>query len=183
MRISDWSSDVCSSDLTDAGGALPGSNASVGFNGAEGGGGGDDDDGYYAHVNASSPGQLRCSLHETIRGHTVYPYSGSGTSTWTILEIADEDPANAGRILDAYRNRSYAKGSDRAGTGSGLTYNREHTWPNSLGFGSRSGDKGLPNAPYTDTHMLYLSDTAHNGDRGHKPYPDCPAPTPHDPPP
>src|SRR3546814_7598131 len=106
MRISDWSSDVCSSDLsidaaklTDAGGAHPGTNASVGFNVAEGGGG--DDDGYYAHVNASSPGQLRCSLHETIRGHTVYPYSGSGTSTWTILEIADEDPANAGRILDA----------------------------------------------------------------------------------
>src|SRR3546814_545012 len=134
-----------------------------------------DDDGYYAHVNASSPGQLRCSLHDTIRGHTVYPYSGSGTSTWTILESADEDPANAGRILDAYRNRSYAKGSDRAGTGSGLTYNREHTWPNSLGFGSRSGDKGLPNAPYTDTHMLYLSDTAYNGDRGNKPYADCPA--------
>lgn len=160
--------------LTDAGGAHPGTNASVGFNVAEGGGG-DDDDGYYAHVNASSPGQLRCSLHETIRGHAVYPYSGSGTSTWTILEIADEDPANAGRILDAYRNRSYAKGSDRAGTGSGLTYNREHTWPNSLGFGSRSGDKGLPNAPYTDTHMLYLSDTAYNGDRGNKPYADCPA--------
>src|SRR3546814_18355014 len=65
--------------------------------------------------------------------------------------------------------------SDRAGTGSGLTYNREHTWPNSLGFGSRSGDKGLPNAPYTDTHMLYLSDTAYNGDRGNKPYADCPA--------
>src|SRR3546814_5061145 len=63
----------------------------------------------------------------------------------------------------------------RAGTGSGLTYNREHTWPNSLGFGSRSGDKGLPNAPYTDTHMLYLSDTAYNGDRGNKPYADCPA--------
>src|SRR3546814_966388 len=113
MRISDWSSDVCSSDLV----------------------------GYYAHVNASSPGQLRCSLHETIRGHAVYPYSGSGTSTWTILEIADEDPANAGRIIDVYRNRSYAKGSDRAGTGSGLTYNREHTWPNSLGFGSRRSEE------------------------------------------
>ncbi|OCG92385.1 hypothetical protein LMG933_22775, partial [Xanthomonas euvesicatoria] len=72
-------------------------------------------------------------MHATIKGHTVYPYSGSGTSTWTILEMADEDPNNSGRILDAYRNRSYAKVSDRAGTGSGLTYNREHTWPNSLG--------------------------------------------------
>src|SRR6185312_5927049 len=33
--------------------------------------------GYYDHVNTSSPEQLRCSLHATIKGHTVYPYSGS----------------------------------------------------------------------------------------------------------
>lgn len=129
--------------------------------------------GYYDRVNTSSASQLRCSLHETIRNHTVYPYSGSGTNTWTILEIADEDPGNSGRILDVYRNRSYAKGSDRAGTGSGLTYNREHAWPNSLGFGSATGDLGLPNAPYTDTHMLYLSDTTWNADRGNKPYANC----------
>ncbi|MEO7757449.1 MAG: Ig-like domain-containing protein, partial [Dokdonella sp.] len=42
---------------------------------------------YYAHVNTGSPDQLRCSLHLTIRGHTAYPYSGSGTTTWTILEL------------------------------------------------------------------------------------------------
>jgi endonuclease I len=160
--------------ISDGGGAHPGTDASVGFTVADGGGDGGDDD-YYSHVNTSSAQQLRCSLHQTIRGHTAYPYSGSGTSTWTILEIADEDPANPGRILDAYRNRSYAKGSDRAGTGSGLTYNREHSWPNSLGFGSASGDKGLPYAPYTDTHMLYLTDAAYNSDRGNKPYADCPA--------
>ena len=59
--------------------------------------------GYYSKVNTSSPSQLRCSLHATIKGHTAYPYSGSGTSTWTILEIADEDPNNPNRILDAYR--------------------------------------------------------------------------------
>ena len=128
---------------------------------------------YYAKVNTSSPSQLRCSLHETIKGHTAYPYSGSGTSTWTILEIADEDPNNSGNILDAYRNRSYTKVSGRAGTGSGLTYNREHTWPNSLGFASTTGDKGLPYAPYTDTHMLYLTDAQWNADRGNKPYAKC----------
>ncbi|MBN8726935.1 MAG: endonuclease [Xanthomonadales bacterium] len=122
---------------------------------------------YYSRVNTSSPGQLRCSLHETIRGHTVYPYSGSGTNTWTILELAQQDPSNANRIIDVYRNRSYARGSDRAGTGSGLTYNREHTWPNSLGFAS----SGL--AAYTDTHMLWLSDTDHNARRGNKPYGNC----------
>lgn len=138
---------------------------------APGGGGGD----YYGRVNTSTAGQLRCSLHQTIRGHSVYPYSGSGTSTWSILEIADEDPRDPGRVLDAYRNRSYAKGGDRAGTGTGVTYNREHTWPNSLGFGSSSGDLGLPHAPYTDTHMLYLTDTRYNADRGNKPYAPCTA--------
>ena len=79
------------------------------------------------------------------------------------------------RILDAYRNRSYTKVSGRAGTGSGLTYNREHTWPNSLGFASTTGDKGLPYAPYTDTHMLYLTDAQWNADRGNKPFGKCDA--------
>ncbi|MBJ6978507.1 endonuclease [Luteimonas sp. MC1895] len=129
---------------------------------------------YYGLVNASSPDQLRCSLHETIRGHVAYPYSGSGTNTWTILEIADEDPNDAGRILDVYRNRTYAKGSDRAGSGGSNKYNREHTWPNSLGFPSNSVG-GLPNAPYTDTHMLYLSDEVYNSNRGNMPFANCDA--------
>lgn len=130
-------------------------------------------EGYYAQVNTSSPDQLRCSLHATIRGHTSYPYSGSGTNTWTILELAQEDPNDPGKIVDVYRNRSYNKVSDRAGTGSGITYNREHTWPNSLGFPSATGNLGKPNAPYTDTHMLWLSDTQWNSDRGNKPYANC----------
>lgn len=160
---------VVASKVSDAGGARPAQDTVIDFDVASGGG-----SGYYARVNTSSASQLRCSLHATIRGHTVYPYSSSsGTSTWTILEIADEDPNNAGRILDAYRNRSYAKVTDRAGSGTGLKYNREHTWPNSLGFGSTSGDKGLPYAPYTDTHMLYLTDAQWNADRGNKPFADC----------
>lgn len=130
-------------------------------------------EGYYAQVNTGSPDQLRCSLHATIRGHTAYPYSGSGTNTWTILELAQEDPSNPDKIVDVYRNRSYNKVSDRAGTGSGITYNREHTWPNSLGFPGATGNLGKPNAPYTDTHMLWLSDTQWNADRGNKPYATC----------
>ena len=130
--------------------------------------------GYYSRINTNSPAQLRCSLHATIKNHTSYPYSSSsGTNTWTILEIADEDPNNSSNILDIYRNRSYPKVSARAGTGSGLTYNREHTWPKSLGFSSTTGDKGLPNAPHTDIHMLYLSDTNFNSDRGNKPLDNC----------
>lgn len=161
---------VVAAKVTDAGGARPAQDKAVDFDVASGGGSG----GYYARVNTSSPSQLRCSLHETIKGHTAYPYSSStGTNTWTILEIADEDPNDSGRILDAYRNRSYPKVSGRSGTG--LKYNREHTWPNSLGFASTTGDKGLPYAPYTDTHMLYLTDSVWNSDRGNKPYADCPS--------
>jgi endonuclease I len=163
---------ILAARVSDAGGAHPAQDSSIAFSVASGTGGGGS--GYYARVNTSSPSQLRCSLHETIKGHTVYPYSSSsGTNTWTILEIADEDPSNSGRVLDAYRNRSYAKVTDRAGSGSGLKYNREHSWPNSLGFGSATGDKGLPYAPYTDTHMLYLTDSAWNADRGNKPYANC----------
>lgn len=139
---------------------------------------------YYASVDASSATRLRETLHELIDDHTAFAYSLSTTcslanpaatcDTWDILELADEDPLNPGRILDVYRNRSYLKVADRAGTGSGITYNREHTWPNSLGFGSTTGNLGLPNAPYTDAHMLYLSDTQYNSDRGNKPYANCP---------
>lgn len=130
-------------------------------------------EGYYGLVNASSPDQLRCTLHQTIRGHVAYPYSGGGTSTWTILEIADEDPNDPGKILDVYRNHSYTKFTNRSGqSGTGLKYNREHTWPNSLGFPSNTQD-GLPNAPYTDTHMLYLSDEVYNSNRGNMPFANC----------
>lgn len=160
---------VVASKVSDSGGAHPAQNTVIDFDIASGSTPG----GYYSRVNTSSASQLRCSLHKTIRNHTAYPYSASTTDTWDILELADEDPNNAARILDVYRNRSYLKGSERAGTGTGITYNREHTWPNSLGFGSATGDKGLPYAPYTDTHMLYLSDTNYNSDRGNKPYAAC----------
>ncbi|NZA24975.1 endonuclease [Luteimonas sp. SJ-92] len=163
---------VAAAAVSDQDGAHPDADLQVGFTVAGGGG---DSGGYYGRVNPSSPEQLRCSLHHTIRGHTAYPYSGGGTDTWAILEIADEDPADPGRVRDVYRNGSYAKGDARAGTGSGATYNREHTWPNSLGFGSRTGDRGLPHAPYTDAHMLYLSDTDYNAARGNRPFADCPA--------
>ncbi len=161
---------VVANNITDSGGAKPTGNTVVNFNVATGGGGGT---GYYARVNTSSASQLRCSLHATIKGHTAYPYSSGTTNTWSILEIADEDPLNSSRVLDVYRNHSYAKITDRAGGAAGIKYNREHTWPKSLGFSSETGNLGLPNSPHTDTHMLYLSDANYNSDRGNKPYTNC----------
>ena len=159
---------VVANRITDSAGLTPASNTTISFNVATA-----TTAGYWSRINTSSASQLRCSLHATIKGHTSYPYSGSGTNTWTILEVADEDPNNPANILDIYRNRSYPKVSARAGTGSGLTYNREHTWPKSLGFSSATGDKGLPYAPHTDAHMLYLSDTNFNSSRGNKPLANC----------
>lgn len=118
---------------------------------------------YYAQVNTSTPAQLRCSLHETIDNHTAFPYTSSSTDTWDILNLADEDPVNTGAILDIYRNETMTKI-----TGGQGAYNREHTWPNSLGFPG-----GQPGA-YTDTHMLYASHTGYNSTRGNKRYDNCP---------
>ena len=164
---------ITASRLTDADGPTPAANTTVKFSVASGSTPGVPGTGYWSQVNTASAPQLRCSIHHTIKGHTSYPYSGGTTNTWTILEIADENPANAGQILDIYRNRAYTKVSARAGTGSGLTYNREHTWPKSLGFSATNGDKGLPNAPHTDAHMLYLSDANFNSSRGNKPLANC----------
>lgn len=120
--------------------------------------------GYYASVVTSSAAQLRSTLHAVIDDHTRYPYTASTTDTWDILDRADQDPLNAGRVLDIYKNASYAKAA-----GGNTYYNREHTWPKSLGF----PDDVSSNYPYTDTHMLMVSDVSHNSARGNLPFGNC----------
>ncbi len=117
--------------------------------------------GYYDTVNTSTPALLRSTLHEVIDDHTRYPYTSSSTDTWNILEEADQDPNNSANILDVYKNHSYVK----IGGGTG-PYNREHVWPNSYGFPT----DGTTNYPYTDCHMLMLSDTNYNNSRGNLPF-------------
>ncbi|MCQ6513241.1 hypothetical protein NPN18_26095, partial [Vibrio parahaemolyticus] len=80
-------------------------------------------------VNTTSASALRSSLHAIIDDHTRFPYTASTTDTWDILDRADQDPLNSGRILDVYKNAVYTK----AGGGNNF-YNREHSWPKSLGF-------------------------------------------------
>ncbi len=120
--------------------------------------------GYYATVDASSEGALRATLHDVIDGHTKIPYTASSTDTWDVLELADQDPLDAGRVLDVYRNRSFPKYG-----GGNNSYNREHTWPNSYGF----PDDGWSNLPYSDCHHLFLCDIAYNGARGSRVFDHC----------
>ena len=127
--------------------------------------------GYYERVDPSSCRALRATLHGTIDDHVSVSYS---PGVWDVLEVADQDPTEPGKILDAYHNKKYTKVTDRSGGQDSDHYNREHTWPNSLGFPGTTGDLGLPNAPYTDTHMLYLTDSFYNLHRSNSPYRDCP---------
>jgi endonuclease I len=120
--------------------------------------------GYYASVNTSSAAALRASLHALIDDHSKIPYTASTTDVWDVLDRAEQDPLNSARVLDIYKNASYAKAA-----GGNSFYNREHTWPKSLGF----PNDGASNYPYSDTHMLMASDIAYNADRGNLPFDDC----------
>ena len=120
--------------------------------------------GYYGSVIATSAANLRASLHPVIDDHTKIPYSAAARDAWDVLEKAEQDPLDATRILDIYKNASYAK----AGTGNNF-YNKEHTWPKSLGF----PNDGATNYPYSDTHMLMLSDIGHNSARGNLAFGTC----------
>ncbi|MEZ5465378.1 MAG: endonuclease [Lysobacteraceae bacterium] len=120
--------------------------------------------GYYNGVTTTSASALRSSLHMVIDDHTRFPYTSGSTDTWDILDFADEDPTNQSRILDIFKNASYAKSG-----GGNTNYNREHTWPKSLGF----PDDVASNYPYTDTHMLMLADINYNSSRGNKPFGNC----------
>lgn len=120
--------------------------------------------GYYATVDASTPTSLRTALHAVIDDHVRFPYTAASTDTWDILELADQDPANAGNIVDLYRNQSLPKQGGGAGA-----YDREHTWPNSYGYPNDSST----NYPYTDCHTLFLCDTSYHASRSNLPYRFC----------
>ncbi|MFP8876904.1 MAG: endonuclease, partial [Myxococcota bacterium] len=122
--------------------------------------------GYYASADASNANALRTSLHEIIDDHQRLPYTSSAADTWDVLEEADQDPSDAGAIVDVYLNQSFLKNG-----GGGGGYNREHAWPKSYGFPA----DGSANYPYTDCHHLFLSDESYNSSRSNKPYDQCDA--------
>ena len=120
--------------------------------------------GYYDSVDTTNPTTLRTTLHAVIDDHQRFPYTSGNTDTWDILELADEDPNDSGRIIDVYKNASILK----FGGGNG-PYNREHTWPKSFGFPDNTP------GPYTDCHHLFLCDPGYNTARSNHPYRTCSA--------
>jgi endonuclease I len=122
-------------------------------------------DGYYDAVDASSAQVLRDTLHTTIDDHQRFPYTSSDTDTWDVLELADEDLSDSGRIVTLYKNESILKWS-----GGDSEYNREHTWPRSFGFPDNDASM---NYPFTDMHHLFLANPAYNSARSNKPFENC----------
>ena len=120
---------------------------------------------YYDDADTASPQALRDSLHLIIDDHTRFPYTSDSIDTWDVLELADEDMQDSGRIVTIYKNESIIKWS-----GGTSQYNREHTWPRSYGFPNNDASM---NYPFTDMHHLFLSDPDYNSDRSNKPFEDC----------
>ena len=119
---------------------------------------------YYSSVDTTNATTLRATLHEVIDDHERFPYTASTTDTWDILNLADEDPNDINRIVDIYKNASYAKISGGVGA-----YNREHSWPKSYGF----PNDGADNSAYTDCHHLFASDVGYNAERSNRPFRQC----------
>ena len=105
---------------------------------------------------------LQSQLHDIIDGHSQLSYD----SARSILQITDVDPNDADNIILVY-NRAALDVSGLIsspgipGWDSGVSWNREHTWPRSLGVGSSGADN-------SDLHQLRPSDPGINGSRGNK---------------
>lgn len=115
--------------------------------------------GYYASAQGRSGADLRTTLHQIVRAHTVIPYSsGSLFDTSDALKVLDRNPANASQVLLIYTPGVTVPAST-FGNSSG--WNREHLWPNSLGI-----DDVEP--AYADLHNLRACDLTVNAERANK---------------
>ena len=126
--------------------------------------GSDPPQGYYDAVDESSQSRAPREPPPDHRRPRALPRTSGSTDTWNILELADQDPSNSSRVIDVYRNRSFAKQG-----GGNSNYNREHVWPTSYGFPDNNGQ----NFPFVDCHMLRICDGGYNSSRSNKPFGNC----------
>lgn len=107
--------------------------------------------GYYNSATGTGAA-LKSQLHDIIDGHTIQTY-GEARS---YLQVTDADPDNPGHILLVYDRVSLdvsGLGGSIPGWDSGVSWNREHTWPKALGVGDCSNnDSNRPSC--SDLHQL-----------------------------
>ncbi|MEW6653442.1 MAG: endonuclease, partial [Bacteroidota bacterium] len=125
--------------------------------------------GYYSNVNTTLNGAaFKTELHNLIKGHTSYPYTGSSTDVWDILNHAYQDPANSNNVILLYTGRSQAK-TYNASTNSNdpNAWNREHVWAQSRGGFDVDIIAHNPGVA-SDAHSIAPEDASVNSDRGNK---------------
>lgn len=91
---------------------------------------------YYTNATAKYGAALKSALHAIIAPHLVKTYDDART----ILQVLDADPSNATKIVLVYSGYSVNKTWD-----SGVTWNREHLWPQSRGVSTGPGSSDLFN--------------------------------------
>jgi endonuclease I len=120
--------------------------------------------GYYDGAEGLSGDALKAALNDIISGHTVYPYTSSGTDVWDILKATDRDPVNPANVILLYTGWS-VDAAQEYNNGNGWT--REHCWPKSHGFPTES------QPAYTDCHHLRPEDVSVNSARNSRWYGEC----------
>jgi endonuclease I len=116
--------------------------------------------GLYATANGLAGASLQAALHAAIREHTSITYD----QAWEALKILDQDPANSANVLLIYSGESRSKNLQENGSNNNAHWNREHTWPRSL------GDFATGDVPGSDLHHLFPCDTDVNATRGNLPF-------------
>ena len=118
---------------------------------------------YYNSALGRTGDSLRAALNSIISDS---PEQFSYDEVWDELRHSDEDPCDANNVILIYTGRSHLKSDRDAGQNDSDSWNREHVWPKSHGFPSRS------QAAYTDIHHLRPADRSVNSSRGHKDFDD-----------
>mgnify|MGYP005724997129 CR=1 FL=1 len=108
--------------------------------------------GYYDSITGTNAVTLQSQLNVLLNNATTRSYGDART----LLQDIDEDPSNPANIILVYNGASVSSTWD-----SGATWNREHTWPRSLGVGDNGSD-------YSDLHQLHPCNPSINGSRGNK---------------
>ncbi|RXQ94982.1 ribonuclease [Ancylomarina salipaludis] len=117
---------------------------------------------YYKTINGIDSRDLKAELHDLIDGNKVLPYTSSGFDVWDALDKTDEDPKNPNNVILIYTGRSQSKSEKNHGSMAPDSWEREHVWAKSRGFGGYP-DTSKPAS--TDIHHIRPVDRTVNSDR------------------
>ncbi|MGZ2369070.1 endonuclease I family protein [Ancylomarina sp. YFZ004] len=120
---------------------------------------------YYELIDGIDSDDLKEELHELIDGNKVLPYSASSFDVWDALDRTDEDPGNSNNVILLYSGRSQAKSYKDHGQNDNDSWNREHVWAKSRGFG---GSPSTSKPASTDIHHLRPVDRSVNTSRSNR---------------